>query len=132
MTKKVNITFGVLIALIILFSITSFGSENNKDEKGNKTISEEFRQDCLKTLTILEIVISNKSLYTDDERRIIREFSETKYTPYEEEFKYPVLKTSRKYFSKINHKNLDDPKNDLLVNELLGELDNYRKELQKM
>lgn len=92
---------------------------------------ERFIKTCSSAIAIIEEVVQNKSLYTNDERAFMHEFSDTHFGPLEEEIKYNILKIMRQYHAKINHRNMDDPKNNELINTLLDQLAIQKEALKR-
>lgn len=92
--------------------------ESTFDEHANEVIS------------IMDYVISNRTHYLDEERVLIEKFYDSQHSESQRAIKKELMGIAANYFGKINFKNYDDPKNEILVNELLPRLRQIREQIK--
>ncbi|CAH1216834.1 hypothetical protein PAECIP111891_04486 [Paenibacillus allorhizoplanae] len=85
----------------------------------NDTSETKFIDLAIEMISIMDHVYSNRTHYLDEERFLIDKFYNLSHSESQEMIKKELMRIESKYFAKINFKKYDDPKNEILVNELL-------------
>ncbi|RIX49246.1 hypothetical protein D3P08_23195 [Paenibacillus nanensis] len=89
-----------------------------------------FKEEALHILSIMEDVIPQRSLYNDEEIDAKNVFFDKPYTEEETLIKKKIIKIDIRYHAKLNRWYYDDPKNKMLVDELLKKIDEIKEELK--
>ncbi|WP_426450649.1 hypothetical protein ACP26L_01240 [Paenibacillus sp. S-38] len=126
----------LIACLVMAFLIVTACSNNKKENSdlnaGNDNkieISEKFYNDCTEALAILEDVIKNLDLFFEEESRFMSKFTDGKYNDKERYYTKQIIKIQVGYFAKLNPKDKNDPKHDVVIKESLSKIEELKEKL---
>lgn len=88
-----------------------------------------YYREAIRVLDIMAGVCKEKGVYSDEKKR--RKIDRFMNRTEDEELRKNISDIGMHYFGKINRRKMDDPKNDVVVEEVVQQIEALKKEIKK-